>query len=169
MVNWNDVSKKWPHLTKINFPDLPQKREVDILIGIDHASLHCAKQEVCGADDEPIARLTPLGWTCIGPTEQQSNIEQLGEAATHSTSFFTNDLHTMVRRLWEVEGTMSTTTDQSEQEKLSTQESQIMNITQASLTRTNGGGYQVSVPWINGRPELPDNFEMAVNRLHSTE
>ena len=100
---------------------------------------------------------------------EHSNTEQLGETATHSAGFFTNDFHTMVRRLWEVEDTMSRTTDQSELDKMSTQESQIMKITQASLTRTNGGGYQVSVPWINGQPELPDNFEMAVNRLHSTE
>ena len=39
-----------------------------MLLGLDCADLLYAMQEVRGKPDEPIARLTPLGWTCIGNT-----------------------------------------------------------------------------------------------------
>lgn len=39
---------------------------VDVLIGIDCADLHYALEEIRGRPGEPVARLTPLGWTCIG-------------------------------------------------------------------------------------------------------
>ena len=39
-----------------------------MLIGLDYADLHNARPEVCGKPGEPIARLTPLGWTYVGIT-----------------------------------------------------------------------------------------------------
>ena len=39
---------------------------MDLLIGVDHADLLYSKQEIRGDEGEPIARLTPLGWACIG-------------------------------------------------------------------------------------------------------
>ena len=39
---------------------------VDMLLGLDCADLIYAIQEVRGKPEESIARLTPLGWTCIG-------------------------------------------------------------------------------------------------------
>ena len=35
---------------------------------MDHADPLYSKQEIWGDFGEPIARLTPFGWTCIGPT-----------------------------------------------------------------------------------------------------
>ena len=65
VIDWNQFKLEWPHLRNIAFP-LPATRPiVDVLIGIDCAELHCALQEVRGRPGEPVARLTPLGWTCI--------------------------------------------------------------------------------------------------------
>ena len=38
---------------------------VDIPIGLDHVDLRHSYRDICGNPGEPIARLTPLGWTCI--------------------------------------------------------------------------------------------------------
>ena len=43
---------------------------VDMLIGIDYADLHHSFKDVKGRLGEPMARLTPLGWTCIGVSDR---------------------------------------------------------------------------------------------------
>ena len=47
----------------MEFPKLGPRLTVDISIGLDLADLHYSVRDIRGA---PIARLTPLGWTCIG-------------------------------------------------------------------------------------------------------
>ncbi|MCG7875450.1 MAG: hypothetical protein N0C90_03895 [Candidatus Thiodiazotropha endolucinida] len=66
VVDWYKYKKQWPHLKSIDFQRCASKPIVDILIGQDCASLHYALEEVRGKPGEPVARLTPLGWTCIG-------------------------------------------------------------------------------------------------------
>ena len=66
VVVWNRCKKQWSYLQKIEFPLISQRPVVDVLIGLDCPELHCAVQEVYGRPEEQIARLTPLGWTCIG-------------------------------------------------------------------------------------------------------
>ena len=39
---------------------------MDLLIGADNPELLRSLKEVYGGVDQPIARLTPLGWTCLG-------------------------------------------------------------------------------------------------------
>ena len=39
---------------------------VDLLIGLDCAELYYSFKDIRGKPEQPIARLTPLGWTCIG-------------------------------------------------------------------------------------------------------
>ena len=65
VIDWNQFKLEWPHLRNIAFPLSATRPIVDVLIGIDCAELHCALQEVRGRPGEPVARLTPLGWTCI--------------------------------------------------------------------------------------------------------
>lgn len=60
------VQIQWTHLKNIDFQRCAASPIVDILIGIDCADLHYAFIEMRGRPWEPFARLTPLGWTCIG-------------------------------------------------------------------------------------------------------
>ena len=39
---------------------------VDLPIGLDCADLHYSFKDIRGKPGQPIARLTPLGWTCVG-------------------------------------------------------------------------------------------------------
>ena len=66
VTNWNEYTAQWPYLRRVDFPVPAEKPIVDILIGLDCLDLHCAIAEVSGRPGEPVARLTPLGWTCIG-------------------------------------------------------------------------------------------------------
>ena len=65
-VNWARYAKDWIHLKDIKFPYVGPRPIVDILIGIDYADLHYSIKDVRGKPGEPVARLTLLGWTCIG-------------------------------------------------------------------------------------------------------
>ena len=73
VVDWNSYKRQWPHLRNINFPISETRPMVDILIGLDCADLHCALQEVRGRAGKPVARLTPLGWTCVGKPGSNSD------------------------------------------------------------------------------------------------
>ena len=66
VINWNEYTAQWPYLRRVDFPVPAEKPIVDILIGLDCLDLHCAIAEVNGRPGEPVSRLTPLGWTCIG-------------------------------------------------------------------------------------------------------
>ena len=65
-INWRSFANKWNHWKVIAFPIVGARPIIDILIGTGYADLHCSIQERKGKPGEPIARLTPLGWTCIG-------------------------------------------------------------------------------------------------------
>ena len=60
VIDWNEHSSKWNHLKEIKFPNIGPRAIVDLLIGVDHAELHCSYKDVCGSPGEPIARQTPL-------------------------------------------------------------------------------------------------------------
>ena len=73
---------------------------VDLLIGVDQADLLYSLEDVRGRPGEPISRLTPLRWTCIGNSELQAS-----QAQTNFT-FLVNDSHelnNLVRRFWDVD------------------------------------------------------------------
>ena len=89
IVNWKICANRWEHLKDIEFPDVGKKPFVDMLIGIDHADLHFSLKEVRGKKGEPIARLTPLGWTCIGNSEDEAG--DSGCCRQTVRSLFTHD------------------------------------------------------------------------------
>ena len=50
----------------IPFPKLGKRSKIDVLIGSDYYNLLFLIKEVRGGDNQPSARLCPLGWTAIG-------------------------------------------------------------------------------------------------------
>ena len=70
VVDWNKYKQRCPHLRNIDFPCSSRRPVVDMLKGLDCIDLHLALQEVRGRPGQPIARLTPLGWTCVGNLDQ---------------------------------------------------------------------------------------------------
>ena len=65
-IIWLQIKDKWKHLRDIPFPKLGKRSKIDVLIGSDYYNLLFSMKEVRGGDNDPSARLCPLGWTAIG-------------------------------------------------------------------------------------------------------
>jgi len=46
---------------------------VGLLKGVDNAELHYSRADVRGKEGGLVARLGPLGWTCIGSSEERQS------------------------------------------------------------------------------------------------
>ena len=170
--DWTEYTQRWAHLQHINFPRVAKRPVVDVLIGLDCADLHCALQEVRGRPGEPIARLTPLGWTCIGnPGSGDRTAVQTHFART----YFVKDraeieqLNTNLKRFWEIDDMLVARTSIIEQKPIvRIEEQSALQKVEYSIQFENGM-YRVGVPWRSNGSELPNNYKMALKRLENTE
>ena len=100
VINWVVEKNKWSHLKGTRFPSLGRRPIIDMIIGLDLSDLHCSLREVKGNPGEPIARLTPLGWTSIGLFQENSENE------VNHMSFFIGEerqLDALIKQMWEIE------------------------------------------------------------------
>ena len=72
VTDWNTCAKMWPHLKGLPFYKLGSTSTVDVLIDLHYSDLHFSVKDIWGIPGESVPRLTPLGWTCVGPMEGQS-------------------------------------------------------------------------------------------------
>ena len=87
-VQWPELKNKWPHLSTIPFQRVAKRQQIDVLIGSDHPLFHRVLHEICGHEpDDPVARLTNLGWVCFGPTV-------VGDYRRKTKSYFTSTYRT---------------------------------------------------------------------------
>ncbi|XP_052771184.1 uncharacterized protein LOC128210870 [Mya arenaria] len=156
-INWNEEGQNYPHLHGIKFPCIKNDK-VDMLIGSDYAQLHYSLHEIKGAPNEPIARLTPLGWTCVGPYSSS------GENNTFNT-FFQSDieLNNTLKQFWEVDSSGTT-----ENNVLTVNEKKVIEKTEKTVKYENEM-YTVGLPWKEVNVSLPDNYDSALKRLENTE
>ena len=166
IIDWAKESEKWKHLQGIQFPKQSSARPiVDNLIGIDCLDLHYSYEDVQGLPGEPIARRTPLGWTCIG-TSDSSPGRRIQTNFIHA--YFVREeskleeIDTTLRKFWEIEAVNT-------EESVMSFESRIAVEKVEKSLKFVDGRYQVPIPWKENAPELQDNFEMAFRRLQCTE
>jgi hypothetical protein len=168
VIDWNKQKNEWPHLRHLEFSHVPRNRVVDILIGINAIEFHSPLEEIPGLQGEPVARRTPLGWTCVGPC--QRNIA-LSEVRSHRAFHIAmkedegDNLDCTLQRFWDLEsiglvpGKEETSTpDDLEAEK------KVEN----SLRYVNGR-YEVGIPWKKNEPQLENNYNLAYKRLETLE
>ena len=149
-----------PHLQDISFKELGGA-EVSVLIGADVPEMFCIRSYRKGTHGGPTAIETPLGWSLLGPSL--------------SPSFTTNckvnfirkqedDLHQLVNTLWDADfqpGTGVLDTPNSSEDR-----NALQRLT-TSITTTDDGRYQLPLLWKEDYPSLPNNLEMAKQRLSS--
>ena len=163
-VDWTALQDELPHLKGVPFSKPPDST-VDMLIGIDAPDLHSVVDERPGKQGEPIARRTPLGWICFGPTIETSTRQQ----KIHTTTMLgippeQPELEQMVRSLFELE---MTPTPAMNQEPMSVEDQCVEKATEGSL-KFNNGRVEVSIPWKNGdEPTATSNRANAEHRLKS--
>ena len=106
-VNWHKVQQEWAHLKGVRLPEMTNTH-IDMLIRVDHAELHYSLAEIRGQQGEPIARLTKLGWTCVGVTTP-STLSNPKRAAFLAHSFVACpskadiELSNLVQQFWEID------------------------------------------------------------------
>ena len=165
-VNWNKRRREWNHLKELDFPKLGQRPTVDLLIGLDYSELHYSHRDIQGEEGEPTARLTSLGWTCVGPVLPSSKINGQVSYCYHvdGGSLEASPLKQEVERFWTLE---DIATDSAN--AFNPDEREAMASVNESF-KFVAGRYQVGMPWKrNIREQLPENYAMALKRLTNTE
>ena len=167
VVDWYKYKKQWPHLKSVDFQRCASKPIVDILIGQDCPSLHYALEEIRGKPGEPVARLTPLGWTCIGkPRPSDQPVLQTNFACT----FFVRNvseiekLNENLKKFWEIESVRT-----SEETPIVRLEDKLALSTVKQSISYENQMYRVGIPWNCDNPDLPSSYKMALQRLQNTE
>ena len=172
--NWRERKVRWPHLVQCDFPLPAKDGVVDLLIGVDYADLHYSFIDIRGNVGEPVARLGPLGWTCIGPPDGKA---QSGTRTHTIRTLFTKnaglmggtrgccELDQTLKRFWEIESYGTEVSGRI----VCTKEERLALETVSSSVRYSDGRYSVAVPWKEQRPCLPNNLQVAESRLRSTE
>ena len=161
MINWNKHKDKWSHTKGIQFPEPSSKKYIDILLGIDYPQFHTSIKEVKGKNGDPVARLTPLGWTCVGqpvtPTTKLTNFIKTFHVREIENLDYT------LRRFWEIENEGTNT-----KSVMTADEKKAVKLVQDSF-KYKDGRYEVGIPWKRDPKFLPDNHDMAVKRMMNTE
>ena len=134
---------------------------MDTLLGIDYPQFHTSIKDVKGKNGDPVARLTPLGWTCVG------------QPVTHTTQLInciktfhvreTEDYDYKLHKFWEIESKGTYT-----QSVMTADEKKEVTLVQDSI-KYKDGRYRVGIPWKRDPEYLPHNDDMAVKRMMNTE
>ncbi|ORU90924.1 MAG: hypothetical protein A6F71_08245 [Cycloclasticus sp. symbiont of Poecilosclerida sp. M] len=131
--------------------------EIDMLIGSDlYWSLVTGR--VRRGSSGPMAIETKVGWVLSGPTGQQETTVNLAVTPTHALRIDTypieQSLDDQLRRFWELESLGIMRDESSVYEKFIQQ------------ILFDGQRYQVSLPWKDYHPPLPDNLELCRRRFN---
>jgi len=131
--------------------------KVEVLIGADGIPGLTLGQEV-RLDNGLLAVNTVLGWTIIRQSGPRNR-----SMAVPVTSLFVAEAS--VQQLWDLE-TIGIR-DPSEQKKKLEKEGAVRSHFLSTVSRKEDGRYSVSLPWIDGKPNIPTHRKPAEDRLVS--
>ena len=169
-VDWLEEASNYPHLREIPFPAVGEHDTVDMLIGSDQVQLHVSTRDVIGEPGQPVARLTPLGWTCVGklraPNSKQTQGPQPNRSYYVGGDKSIAGVEQALQQFWKVDS-CGVETDNAAPGPTSADEAAAVKLVEDS-TRLVDGRYEVSIPWNSRKAELVNNVDMATKRLEST-
>ena len=151
------VKSDYPHLKGLWFSDVSKGKDevvIDVLIGADflwHFQKGCT---IRGNFDEPVAVETELGWVLSGPMKGRDTSSDVHFTQVNFIASSVEEQESLdVQRLWDLETLgIREITDQ-------------IHESFENCISFNGTRYSVRLPWKEGQPELPSNYETSLYRL----
>ena len=134
-----------------------------MLIGLDYLELHISLREVYGKPGNPIARLTPLGWTCIGYfSDSNKYLTNFTYFASKKTTML-QSINNSLLKFRETEDCCDVNTPvyNAEERKALLDAKQYVKWT--------GNCYEINLSWKRKVSQLPKNADTALKRLTNTE
>lgn len=131
-------------------------REIHMLIGADYAG-KLFTGGIKTLSGGLVAMNTHFGWVILGGVSEENSAERNEVLLSlHVSSVNLSDL-------WSLDS-LGITDPALSQTKREIEESAVKHFLD-TVTRDSEGRYQVSLPWVENHPELPDNLTMAKTRL----
>ena len=148
------------HLVGLDLADCSDghtQLEVDVLVGSDQYWELITGETRRGASG-PVAIDTRLGWVLSGPTSSPISEHTTHGLVTHTlrVDAMAQDVATLDDRLktfWELESFGVPESDRSVYDKF------------LETVQFKDGRYEVTLPWKDSHPVLPDNYQLSLHRL----
>ena len=176
-----ETARKWPHLKRIADFLMPYNDNLDVslLLGINCAPAIKPREIIPGNDDDPYAKRTALGWGIIGMTAPDAAGNDDGVRVNRIVScevpfsprkicHFALKTHTreiltpaQVNHLFELDFNEPRLADQA----LSHEDRTFMSKVSKSIHQRCDGHYEMPLPFKQESVALPNNKEVALNRL----
>ncbi|XP_064653297.1 uncharacterized protein LOC135503579 [Lineus longissimus] len=160
--NWNHHKTKFDHIADLEFPTASGRKTVDVLIGSDYPELGIALEERIGKPGEPVARRTPLGWTCVGPLPL-INVHQTTTNFTMSFHATHESTDQQLQKLWDQD-----VIGEVHEDIYTPEDKMVIEKTKSSI-RKLPDRFEVGIPWREDPPDLKYNRIVAERRLRSLE
>ena len=145
------------NIEDINLPNI-ETTDVTLVIGADFPELVLHEKHIAGKSGAPYAVKAKLVWVLMGGSK--SNLKNAIESNNMSTSFINPE------RCWSVENYI--TISKNDPIMMPKNEKRAMSILQASTVLKNQR-YEIPLLWKEDPPKLPNNKELALQRLYSLE
>ena len=163
-VVWQQLKNEWSHLKRITFPRLANRPHHELLIGTDLIYYHRCLKEVLGSKNAPIARLTPLGWSCVGPTGTRQGEYQTYQCNVNCCQVV-DTINEEVSKMWSLDALGIDTVHESS--ILTPSEQYAQNLLKEKL-KCNEGFYEAPILWKDEKPSV-NNYEAVSKRVKCME
>lgn len=162
-TDWSIVKRNWPHLKGVPFPQMSTyKPHFNMLIGTDLPYFHKCLKEISGKINEPVAKLTPLGWTAIGPTSYKVINSQL------RLNFCScKNLENLVKAAWELD-TVGIKNNEKLENKANEEDLKAVHILKNEI-KFNKNRYEVPILWKDEDYKFPNNYDKVYSRTKNLE
>ena len=149
------------HLADVHIPDIDEN-EVELIIGTGSPELHVFSEVRRGDATKPWAGKSPLGWVLFG--RDNTCLEQ--EPINHVSLITTQRLDLVSDAICPCQFDHADLFTDSD-ERLPSQDDERSIDVMKSSCELRDGHYSMRLPWRDGCPKLPNNYNMALSRLKS--
>ena len=149
----------YQHFEDVNIETLPNRKHIDILLGLDNSNLMMVLEERMGAQNQPHAIHTPIGWVASGGNTIEENLTYRSmKMKIHPV------LDDKMQKVVELQEIIRDLTFQDKEIQLSVSDKKAQKVVESG-TRVIEGRYEMPVPFKDNLRKLSNNYLLAFKRL----